>query len=208
MRREFLVTGFNFLVRILYWLNVVEYAKLLSVHVRSKFLSRDLNPIEKRYAAGLGIDLYQVFKFFIIAYFIMCQFRSTWTEYVAYYLISSNAFTYFYYHAWGSHHSQGNELFDQRRRLLNFLLAIVFYILCYAYLYQMHFAGDIKWPNDQIDSINAIYLSVANSFTLTYGGFSPESQIARVLFMTQLINTFFFFTIMVSNSIPTIGNKE
>lgn len=205
MRHEFIVTSFNIAVRVMYWLNAVEYVKLLSVYVWSNCMSRNLEPIEKRSAAGIGIDLYQIMKFFILVSFMTCQAANIWAEYVAYYLISSNAFTYFYYHAWGSDYTQEDNLDGQRRRLLNFLLAIIFYIFCYAYLYHWHFSGQIKWPDDQVNLLNAIYLSVANSFTLTYGGFEPMSQTARILFMTQLINTFLFFTILVSNSVPTIG---
>ena len=91
---------------------------------------------------------------------------------------------------------------------MNLILAIVFYILCYAYLYQAYFADNIQWPDGQIDTTNAIYLSLANAFTLTYGGFAPKAQSVRVLFMSELINTFIFFTIVVSNSIPSLAKKE
>jgi len=44
---------------------------------------------------------------------------------------------------------------------------------------------------------------------LTYGGFSPLTQEARVIFMTELMNTFLFFTIIVSNSVPNhTGDKK
>jgi hypothetical protein len=66
----------------------------------------------------------------------------------------------------------------------------------------------ITWPNNLVDSTNAIYLSIANAFTLTYGGFSPLTQEIRVVFMSQLINTFLFFTIIISNSIPNHAGKE
>ncbi len=208
MKHEFLVTGFTCIVRTIYWMNIVEYVKLLSVCVLSVVVSRELTSEDKRAAAGIGIDLYQVAKFSVILLLLAYGIGDIWAEYITYYLISSNAFTYFYYHAWGSQYSQRNDLEGQRRRLLNFLLAITFYILCYAYLYQVHFVQYITWPEEQADTTNALYLSVANAFTLTYGGFAPKAQIARMLFMTELINTFFFFTILVSNSVPSIGRKE
>ena len=208
MRHEFLVTGFTCIVRVIYWMNIVEYVKLFSVCILSVALSRELTLEDKRAAAGIGIDVYQVMKFSVIFLLIAYNISDVWAEYVTYYLISSNAFTYFYYHAWGSQYSQRNDLGGQRRRFLNFMLAITFYILCYAYLYQAHFAEHISWPEEQIDAINALYLSVANAFTLTYGGFVPRAQIVRVLFMTELVNTFFFFTILVTNSVPAIGTKE
>ena len=208
MRHEFLVTGFTWIIRTLYWMNIVEYVKLLSVCILSVAVSRELTSEDKRATAGIGIDIYQVAKFSVILLLLGYSVRDAWAEYITYYLISSNAFTYFYYHAWGSQYSQRNDLAGQRRRLLNFLLAITFYILCYAYLYQAHFAQYIIWPQEEIDTTNALYLSVANAFTLTYGGFAPKAQIVRVLFITELVNTFFFFTLLVANSIPSIGRKE
>ena len=208
MKHGLLLAGFQCIIRICYWLNIVEYVKRFSECIYSTFYSGDFTTDHKQVAASFGIDFFQIAKFLAIGILLFCNTQGIWAKYVTYYLISSNAFTYFYYHAWGSQYRQRNDLESQRRRLLNLLLAIVFYILCYAYLYQVHFAQYIAWPEGQIDIINAIYLSVANAFTLTYGGFAPKAQIVRVLFMSELMNTFLFFTIVVSNSIPSIDSKE
>lgn len=207
MRNEFIVTLFDFLVGALYRVNAVEYVKLFSVWVHTKILGRKLSAEDERAASGIGIDVFQIIKFSVIIVFLTCGVQASWAEYITYYLISSNVFTYFYYHIWGSKHAQHDDLDSQRRRFLNFLLAITFYILCYAHLYQHHYTHYIIWPDELVDTTNAIYLSVANAFTLTYGGFAPKEQIARVLFMTELINTFLFFTIIVSNSIPSINKS-
>ena len=66
----------------------------------------------------------------------------------------------------------------------------------------------ISWPDSLVDSTNAIFLSVANTFTLTYGGFKPLTQDIRNVFMSELINTFLFFTVIITNSIPNHAGKE
>ena len=187
-----IVTCFNCIFRVCYCVNIVEFVKLFSIFVYWLTHSRNLTDENKRSASIVGIDIFQFIKFGAIGCLLYFNVQDTWAKYVTYYLIASNAFTYFYYHAWGSEFRRNHDLDSQRRRLLNFLLAIVFYILCYAHLYKNHFWLDIRWPEDHRDTINAIYLSVANAFTLTYGGFSPLAQNVRVLFMTELANTFLF----------------
>lgn len=208
MRNEFIVTSFNLIVQALCSINVVEYVKSFTAWVYALVLNRELCSEEIRAAKGIGIDIFQVIKFSVIIAFIACGVQASLAKYITYYLIASNAFTYFYYHAWGSPYKRYNDLNSQRRRFVNFLLAILFYILCYAHLYQHHFANFIIWPNNQADAFNAVYLSVANAFTLTYGGFAPNTQGVRILFMTELINTFIFFSIILSNSIPSINNEN
>ena len=152
MRREFIVTLFDCFLSALYYLNVVEYVKKISVLIYRFVYGRKLSDEDKRAASGIGIDVYQIVKFAAIVALLSFGIQGLWAEYLTYYLIASNAFTYFYYHAWGSRFIQQSTRDDQRRRLLNFLLAIVFYILCYAYLYQHHFALFIEWPEGRIDT--------------------------------------------------------
>jgi len=66
----------------------------------------------------------------------------------------------------------------------------------------------IAWPDALVDTTNSIFLSIANAFTLTYGGFSPLTQEIRVVFLSELINTFLFFTVIITNSIPNHAGKE
>ena len=207
MRNQFILSGFDWVVRRSQDINLVEHVKSLAVWGYSKWLDHEPTVEQKRAVAGLAIDVFVVAKFALIAWLIAVEVSDTWSKYLVYYLIWSNVFTYFYYHVWGSRFQQQHDLVTQRRRFLNFLLAIAFYILCYAYLYEMHFAQVIQWPDGLVDTTNAIYLSVANAFTLTYGGFMPLAQETRVLFMTELINTFFFFSIILANSVPPLNQE-
>ena len=204
----FIYPIFDKLIGVLYYTNIVELFKYIA-----KCIPKHQNKTDKEdfiSYANIGIDIYQIFKWSMLIIFWFFEYKNQASKFIIYYLIYSNLFVYFYYHVWGSKYKQRTDRKTLNRKFLNYLSAIAFYLLCYAYLYQMHFSEIIKWPDNLIDSTNAIYLSIANAFTLTYGGFMPLTQEARVVFMSELINTFLFFTIIVSNSIPnhTEGIKE
>lgn len=196
------------LVVVLKALNAVEYVKDFSAWLYCKAKGHDLSDNELIAAKNLGIDLFLVSKWALVIWFIAFGVTGGVAEVVVFYLIATNLFSYFYYHVWGSAYRARADLDSQRRRFVNFILSIGFYIVCYSYLYQFQFASHIQWPDHVVDWVNALYLSVANAFTLTYGGFQPLSQTARVLFMTELVNTFFFFTIIVANALPALQNRE
>jgi hypothetical protein len=156
----------------------------------------------------IAIDIYQIFKWGLLVFFWLSENNSLTSKLIIYYLIYSNLFVYFYYHTWGSKYKQRNDREALKKNFLNYLMAIAFYLFSYAYLYKFHYNGmiliDSKLLNISVlDSINAIYLSISTAFTLTFGGFQPLTQEVRVVFLSELINTFLFFTIIVSNSIPS-----
>lgn len=173
-----------------------------------KIKRRKLSLDETKVAKNIAIDCFLVAKWLVVIVAIWCGWTGLWAELLVWYLIASNLFTYFYHHVWGNGFALSDDVDSQRRRYVNFLLSLAFYIACYAYLYQHQYMAEIAWPDDLVDTTNAIYLSIANAFTLTYGGFSPLSQTARVLFASELINTFFFFTIIIVNSIPSGRSEE
>ncbi len=189
-------------------INLVEHVKDLAAWLCSKVKRRNLSVDETKTAKNIAIDCFLVAKWMIVVVAIWCGWNNLWVELLVWYLIASNLFTYFYHHVWGNGFALSDDIDSQRRRYVNFLLSLAFYIVCYAYLYQFRYAADIAWPDGLLDTTNAIYLSIANAFTLTYGGFSPLSQTARVLFASELINTFFFFTIIIVNSIPGDRSQE
>ena len=203
----FIYNYFDKFIQLLLYTNIVMFFKHITVKIaKSKGLNTKQDFI---HYANIGIDIYQIFKWGILVLFWSLGTTNNFSKYIIYYLIYSNLFIYFYYHVWGSKYNQRTDRATLNRKLLNYLLAISFYLACYAYLYQFHFFEMIKWPDNLIDTTNAIYLSVANAFTLTYGGFAPLTQEARVIFMTELMNTFLFFTIIVSNSVPNhTGDKN
>lgn len=211
MKNGFILPVFDLIVRILFRLNIVEYFKFTAQYSVRKYyqLRRQSSSTETIISASnIAIDLYQVFKYSVLAVFWLRSSSSSFSFCVVYYLIASNLFTYFYYHVWGSGYRQRNDRNTLNRKFLNFLLAILFYLLCYAYLYQFHYSDMIQWPDSVVDGPNSLYLSVSNAFTLTYGGFMPLTQEIRLIFLSELLNTFLFFTVIISNSVPDHSDKE
>lgn len=204
----FLFPFFNALINVLYYTNLVELFKF-SGKICARLSSEQ--PVSKERIIqfnNIAIDIFQVFKWGILIFFWMASCDTITAKLIIAYLIYSNLFVYFYYHVWGGKYNQRIDRETLNRKFLNYLLAIAFYLCCYAYLYQFHYSQIIKWPENEIDFLNAIYLSVANAFTLTYPGFEPLTQQARTLFMTELINTFLFFTIIMANSVPNHVNTR
>jgi hypothetical protein len=211
MNNGFIYPFFDSLVRLMYYCNLVElfkfFAKLYTGIMHKRNGDEATIPDVIR-SCNIAIDIYQVFKFSVLLLLWVCEVNSFFSKIVIYYLLFSNLFTYFYYHVWGSKFGQRIDRDTLNRKFLNSLLAISYYLLCYAYLYEVHYSQMIFWPDSLVDSTNAIFLSVANAFTLTYGGFKPLTQDIRVVFMSELINTFLFFTVIITNSIPNHAGKE
>lgn len=208
MKNGFLYPTSNLLVGLLKSINLVEYAKDLSALIYRRCKRRELVDEEIIAAKNIGIDIFQVLKWLLLIIFLLRPVESLVATFIVCYLILSNLFTYFYYHVWKSAFQQRTDLHSQRRRFISFLLSIFFFVVSYTYIYQYPLAQHIAWPDDTIDVVNALYLSVSNAFTLIYGDFKPLTQTARLVFISELINTFFFFTIIVVNSIPSISNRD
>lgn len=194
----------------LYYTNLVEFFKFIAkccAYFTAKS-GEDVSIQTLRSYSIFAVDIYQLFKWGILLCFWIGGYTNSISKIVIYYLIYSNLFVYFYYHTWGSKFAQRRDKEALRKNFINYLMAIAFYLCSYAYLYQFHYANmilidaqylDIKY----LDYVNAIYLSVSTAFTLTYNGFQPLTQEIRNVFLTELINTFLFFTIIISNSIPS-----
>ena len=208
MKNGFIYPLFDSTIRFVYYCNLVELFKFLAKLCVGIYKKGEVSTDEKVQVCNIAIDTYQIFKWLILLTFWKLETEHEAALLATYYLLASNLFTYFYYHVWGSRYSQRIDREALNRKFLNALLAINYYLAGYAYLYNVHFSSEIMWPDNLIDSTNAIYLSVANAFTLTYGGFSPLTQEIRLVFMSQIINTFLFFTIIISNSIPNHAGKE
>ena len=204
----FICPSFNKIIQLLYYTNVVELFKFSARYIMNLKLKGKATQNDLIFASNMGIDTYQIFKWGILMLLWVFGANGILSKYLIIYLIYSNLFVYFYYHVWGSKFKQRYDRDTLNRKFLNYLLAIVYYLFAYAYLYQYHYADQIQWPENLIDFKNAIYFSVANAFTLTYGDFQPLTQSIRTVLLTELLNTFLFFTIIISNSIPNHTNQE
>lgn len=204
MTNGFLLPIFNVLVRIIFAFNLVEYFKK-SVRAAYRFAksTKELSHADTLEASNIAIDIYQLFKYGVLFVFWSLEIENVWAKYAIFYLLISNVFTYFYYQVWGNGYASRFDREALNRRFLNTILAIAYYLLCYAYLYQYHFYLMIEWLNLP-STLDSIYLSISTAFTLTYSGFAPKGKDITIymVFLSEILNTFFFLTIIISNSVP------
>ncbi len=169
---------------------------------------KELGEEELRTAKSVGIDVHQAIKWLTLILLLSWGVTSSWAFYLVAYLIAGNLFTYFYYHTWGSGFRRAPDVEARRRRFEAFILSVAFYLFAYAYLYQFHLADSIGWPSDGVSFANALYGSVTTAFTLTYGDFTPLSSAARTVVITELLNTFVFLSVILTDAIPRIEDNK
>lgn len=205
MKNGYLVVAVNCLIEGLVWLNFDELLKKIAVRLPPSVV--DAGEVALRKRCNPVIDSFIVAKWL----FIVLAFLNGWSNdavfWITWYLLATNVFGYFYHHAWVNSSRQDNDDERQQRRFMNLLLAIGFYLMCYANLYLNFYPCDIGWPEGFENKTDAIYLSIANAFTLTYGDFSALTQTARVLFMSELITTFIMLAIVLASSIPDYSER-
>jgi hypothetical protein len=202
-----LIIGIRGLVEALQWLSVVEWMKWLAVRQlvnRNPSASSD----ERRSFANNAIDVFIIIKWLVVLVALVTRAEGETWSYVLTYLVFFNLFSYFYYHAWGGGYpvSPGDKD-RQQRRLLSFLQAFFFSIFAFAYIYLVPLCEDVLWP-EQANGLDALLLSVSNSFTLTYEGFQPATRLGRAVLVIQVLNSFFFLTVLVANSLPNLSGGE
>ncbi|GAB6069907.1 hypothetical protein JCM30760_10040 [Thiomicrorhabdus hydrogeniphila] len=211
MKNGFIYPMVDSLVKFLYYCNLVELFKYIGryyTHLSNARSGEKVSRDDLIQGSNIAIDIFQVSKWVLLIYLWVTNNNSTTSFLIIAYLMFTNLFTYFYYHVWGSKFSQRLDKDTLNRKFVNFLLAVSFYLACYAYLYHCHYSDFISWPDGQIDWVNATYLSVSTTFTLTYGGFSPLTQQIRIIFMTELVTTFLFLAIIISNSVPNHAQHQ
>ena len=208
MRLGFIHPIMSLLVSVLYYLNSAELVKWLAARIYQRCRKTELTIDETISAKNIGIDLHIVLKWLIVITFLSLGFTQSWAFYLTCYLIAGNLFTYFYYHVWGSGFARAVDLNTKRRRYLTFILSVGFYLVAYAYLYQFHLNAAFNWPNDTTDFANALYGSICTAFTLTHGDFTPTTITTRTAVLTELANTFAFFSIILADAIPNLNNEE
>jgi hypothetical protein len=207
----FLIVWVGGLVDALHFLSPAEWFKEAGFKVWRSQEARTNNETRRKIYNNL-IDSFTVLKwgFLILAYLL--SFDNHLALLVTSYLIFFNFFSYFHYHAWGSVHpkpllNEDQALWRERRRFVAFLQALSFSFLGFAYLYAIQFPTHFKWACDN-DGLSGLYLSISNSFTITDDTYGPTSELGRWLMLLQMLNMFAFVSILLTNSIPTVGRAK
>lgn len=197
---QLILAAFQTAVLVLWWASLVEHVKVLAVRLGA--CRGDQSDDRQTVSRSVGIDIYEIGKwlFLWVAFSNLCN--SNWFGRIVLYLLISNLFSHFYYHVWKESDPKKLLHMNMLRRLSSFLLAFSFMIMGYAYMFFAWYSPDIQWPDGQVTIPNATFLSVTNTFTLTYGDYGPLAPAARFIFMSEVIYAFFFLVIIVSKSLP------
>jgi hypothetical protein len=189
----------------LHWLNAVEWLKWVVKAAYRRFNKR--SPVAA--AAQLDpftADLFIIGKWVLLLWWLVHESYSPVRTWITAYLLFTNVFTYFHYHAWKIM-SVGRYLTAERiqRRLINSILAVAYSMVAFSYLYGGPFRASMTW-SASVDSprMEALLFSITNSLTVGYGSVQPGTLGARALCTSQLVNMFFFATIIVSASLSTM----
>jgi len=189
----------------LHWLNAVEWLKRIVQTIYRRFRKRSSTAAAAQ-LDPITADLFIIGKWFLLLWWFTHESYSPIRTWITCYLLFTNVFTYFHYHAWKIM-SVGRYLTAERiqRRLINSILAVAYSMLAFAYLYGGPFRASMAW-SASVDShrIEALLFSITNSLTVGYGAVQPATFGARALCAAQLVNMFFFATIIVSASLSTM----
>lgn len=194
---SFIFRGFNRVVTILCILSPVEWFKKALI----RFCS-DGSPESKQRIGALAIDLFIVLKWMVLALLWVLDCGGVLAASLIGYLLFMNNHTYFCYHLWFFEGAAKSDPNRERRRFLNLCFAAAYSVFGFAFFYAVVMADQFQWPPGINHNWSAILFSVGNSLTGFAGEAKPVSSLASALVSIQLVSTFVFIAILLSNSIP------
>lgn len=211
-------TGSGFIMSVFYWLvcvlwraSLIEIVKGVWVLTAKKLSSKS----DDEKSRAIAIDAYMLLKWALVALVILWpRLQGSYIgTLLVIYLLSSNLFSYFYYHIWrfspvpnAASPTQPSLLHQgQLRRYYMFILSFLFSIFGFAYLYYSPFAPHVDTCTASVCGSlwsSALFTSMANAFTFTPGWYAPVTHIGFMLGTVQVLYSFFFLVIIITNSIP------
>jgi hypothetical protein len=191
----------NWCIKILYYINLVEWVKKIFV----KILKVWFNEIS---ISRVAVDIFIIGKWIFLLILMKYHYESDFLTIIVWYLMWSNIYTYFYYHIWkdDSFNSTFNSPIRIRRRFITLLSSIGFSNLTFAYLYRLPYYSSFQWKQDIPKNIQSIWYSCANSLTANYEYVKPLDKTGTDLTIIQLAISFVFLTMILGNSIPSSNN--
>jgi hypothetical protein len=206
LENGYLVEAADRLLRLLSYLNVIELIKILGDRVAVS-IDPSLSGIDRRRVANFLIDTFILAKWTLVVTLLATGTDSFIWSAVVIYLGVFNTVGYFRYHAWGGDYAAPWSRERERRRFISFLQALLFSVVCFAFLYANTFSDLFMWPAPGATVLSALELSISKTFTLSNEGFSPLCQFARYLLLAQVGNTFVFVVILLANSVPSVQSR-
>ena len=196
MKNGIIYTIVNLIIQNMNYLNLVELLKKI---VKMFFSNKE----KKRTASRTTVDSFIIFKWLFIGILWHNNVKSSGINYLVWYLIFTNIFTYFYHHTWTKNLAHPHFNIDRiKRRYLNLILSIGFNIYSFGYLFAQPFKENFKWNNEYSTLQESLSFSLANSISSSYQYVSPITETGNTLVLMETIISFVFLTIILSNSIP------
>ena len=182
---------------------IINNLKYLNLVELFKAIAKKLKPNQADEYSKIAIDIFIILKWTLIFFLNSFKVNNPWVTIFVWYLISTNLYTYFYYHNW-TDESLNTSNFDNdriRRRFINLILAICFSNYSFSYLYKFPYSNEFKWNSGKIIGDSFIY-SICNSITASYDAVKPITNFANSISTIQIFISFIFLTIVISRSIP------
>lgn len=196
IRHSLILAGFQLLIRLLWYLSVIEYWKILVMSFAAP------GPARRR-ARSLAIDIYMILIWVVLAALILGETHTLWARFLVSYLIASSLVSFFYYHVWKPEPPRRSYR-SQLRRTAGFVLSFSFGVFGYAYLFSAGHADAIEWPNgNDFAFSDALLLSLSTAFTSSFGAFELKSEAVRWVAAGEMLFVFGFVAIIVVNSLPS-----
>lgn len=200
MKKGFIYFLVDWFINKLNYINLVELFKTIA----EKLFNREVN---KRTASRTAVDIFIILKWIFISFCWYSNIQNQFINYIVWYLIFSNIYTYFFHHVWSK--NIGNPHFDIdriKRRFLNLILSILFNIFSFAYLFAQPFNNNFEWKKGNPTFKDSLFFSLSNSISTNYEYVTSISEIGHTLTIIETIISFAFLTIILSNSIPQTKN--
>jgi hypothetical protein len=199
MSKGIIYSIFNWIIEKLSYLNLVEFFKFIAVKIF---------PNNRITALRFSVDIFIILKWLLIALLWHFNVKNDFLNFLVWYLIFTNVYTYFYYHTWSKSIDRPEFDFDRiKRRFLNLGLSIAFNVLSFAYLFAQPFSNNFKWNNGYSTLQDSILFSLANSFTTSYNSVQTITEIGHKISLLETVISFVFLTIILSNSIPQVKTE-
>lgn len=178
----YLIEATRFLVSIIKYLNIVEILK----YGANKLINDERNRLNY---INFVIDSFICAKWFYLI--IISDLKATCLihKWIIYYLLFSNAFTYFYYHVWEVKEVKHDSKIRDQRRYLTLMLSILYSIYGFAVLYELFYFNYFLITPDTT-FFDYFSYSLGNSFGGYTGTLIPENTKLVFPSTVQLFLTF------------------
>lgn len=183
-------------------INLVEGFKYVGILIATKSGSRETQIEYSR----IAVDLFIILKWLFLLVILLTSINKTWVVVVIWYLLITNLYTYFFYHAWSTEILLDDKFDVDRikRRFINLIQAISFSLIGFAYLYYVPYSAELDWGSRCPNFIYSLWFSISNSLTASYEQVKPITDVGNTVAMIQLVMMFVFLTIIIGGTVPQI----